>query len=648
MAQPVQLRYNDAVDGETVIGTYLKNDQLIEDFQCKNSGSGEYTRIELLGDNQLKNNLPIDYTQYGTAQNGESEPEILVYNLDDNNNWQLRTRVFPENQGILEDDGSYRNGQLWGFQKWVGRKRTPNKISLTNATITDIVNELLPSGYTAVTPGDDTVPILDSYSFNGKIDRGIRDLVRDFPVKIWFTSELDANNDYIVKVQSKGYGDVVQTITFDSERQTQGYSVIRFEEEDKSNIVNKVEIEGTDDNGNLIQETVLDQGSIDSHGERYIHRNVGYLQSSTQATNLGNDILNPSPSPHAKISIPFQSQNVLNASIDILDNRFGIDAVYTVVKQRDYYTEGKTEVELGFEKNRSEERRDRDRELDERNHQLFPSTNKGLTGTTGEDDPLDSGFIGENDPANSGLIGENDPPTSGQVGENDPLVTGTTEAENLNTTNYHAETREGIGISSSGYTLVSTANAGTVDTNDLYHRIKIRVGEFGTDNTASDPGELFVLVTGDSSIDQPTYIQESINTRPFSTTVGGISVEHYYVKDFVIPAQNYADGYRLYLGGSAAVDVDLRFIVDGLDHTHDATTLTADLHPHNADTGTDASTTINVDLHPHDADDGSSTLTTDLHPHDADDASSTLQTDLHPHPAGTLEAEVSEEDKTDR
>jgi len=396
MSRPIQLRYDDINNGETVIGTYLTEDHLIEQAQLKNSGSGEYTRLVIKGDNQLKDRLPTDYTQYAT-----SEPEILVYSLSDSGNWVLRDRVFAEDKGILQDDGSYRNNQLWGFQKWVGRQKTGTTVNETSSTITTIVDKLLPSGYVAETPSDDTVPTLDNYSFQGKIDRGIRDLVRDYPVKIWFTAETDGSGNYKVKVQSKGYGDVVQTVTFDSERQTEGYQIIRFEEEDKSNLVNKVEVQGVDSNGKKITSEVEDSTSINEHGERYVHRNVGYLESQAQADNIANDILNPQPSPHAKMAIPFQDQNILNASVDILDNRYGINAVYTVVKQQDFFTEGRTEVELGFEKNRSEERRDRDRELDERNHQLFPaeSTDVGNQNLNVGDAEAQTSTSGENNTA---------------------------------------------------------------------------------------------------------------------------------------------------------------------------------------------------------------------------------------------------------
>lgn len=374
MARPVQLRYDDEDDGETVIGTYLTDDGLIKQAKLKNSGSGEYTRMEIIGDTQLKDRLPIDYDQYAT-----DEPEILVYALDDDGDWTLRDRVFPEEQGIIKDNGQYRNPELWGFQKWVGRKRVTN-IDESNSTITEIMNAILPSGYTAETPDDDTVPTVDNYTFNGRIDRAIRDLVRDYPVKIWFTAETNEDDDYIVKVQSKGYGDTVQTVEFTDERQDTGYQILEFEEEDKSDIVNKVEIEGVDSDGDTVQVVEEDQDSIDKHGERYIHRNVGYIESESQAESLAEDILSPDASPHAKVSIPFQDSNILNASISIVDDRFGIDGVYTVVKQRDFFTDSKTEVELGFEKDLSEDRRNRDRELDERNHQLFPTSTSDVGG----------------------------------------------------------------------------------------------------------------------------------------------------------------------------------------------------------------------------------------------------------------------------
>lgn len=377
MARPVQLRYNDASNGETVIGTYLTDDNLIQQGDMKNSGSGEYTQMEIIGDKQLKDNLPIDYSEYGQAQNSQNEPEILVYVYDDNGNFTLRDRVFPEKQGSLDDQGKYRNDELWGFQKWVGRKRVTG-VSEQNSTLTTIVDELLPNGYKAVTPGGDSVPTLENYTFNGKVDKALRDLIRDYSIKIWFTSELDGG-DYVVKVQSKGFGGVVETVTFTDERQDEGYQIIEFDDEDKTDVVNKVEVAGVLDDGTKVDAStsgslpVTDSSSISSHGERYLYRHIGYLDSEQQAIDTANDLLNPDPSARARIAIPFQDQNILNASIDIKDDRYGIDAVYTVVQQRDFFTEGKTEVVLGFEKNRSEQRRNLDRDTDEQQHRLFPT-----------------------------------------------------------------------------------------------------------------------------------------------------------------------------------------------------------------------------------------------------------------------------------
>jgi len=607
MARPVQLRYNDAQDGETTIGTYLTDDNLINDGMLKNSGSGEYTRLEITGDIQLQENLPIDYTSFGDAKNGESEPEILVYTYEaSSGNFILRDRVFPEDAGMIKDKGTYRNDNLWGFQKWVGRKRVTG-VSLSNATITEIVDDLLPSGYTAVTPAGDSVPTVDNYSYTGNINGALRDIIRDYPVKIWFTANLDGNNDYEVKVQSKGFGSVIQTVTFDDERQTEGYSINSFQPEDKSNIVNKVEIIGKASDGTKIQEIVDDQTSISNHGERYIKRNVGYVQDSSQATSLANSILSPDPSPHAEMSIPFQEDNQLNGSVDILDNRYGIDAVYTIVKQRDFFTEGRTEVELGFEKNRTEKRRNTTRDLDERNNQLFTTTTKGLTGQTGEDDP---DVDGDSD--------DTSPDVQGDTGDTGPNVNGISDAEAPIIQDSDSEFRSGVTISGSDWTQVSILN--TSGNSTLYHAYTIEITDI-----ASSVNWLKVVISDDSEGFGNVIWMDTLSNPGARTFTNGVSnVETTYEKTILLPAgsaNSQISDHYLSMTASGGVDVDFNFEVAEVTHDHAAGTFDADLHPH---------------------DDG--TLDAVLHPH----GDGTYGVVLHPHDAGSLEAEVSEEDKTDR
>lgn len=515
MARPFQLRYNDANNGETVIGTYLKDDNLLDDGMLKNSGSGEYTRLEVKGDKQLKNNIEIDYSNYGTARNGESEPEILVYEYEKSTgNWVLRDRVFPEKAGVIDDKGNYTNDELWGFQKWVGRQKVSN-ISKSNASITSIVDALLPSGYTAQTPSGDSVPTQENYSFTGKIDRALRDIVRDNPVKIWFTHELDGNNDIIVKVQSKGYGGVEQSVTFNDERQTSGYQIVEFDEEDKSNIVNKVEVEGVDSNGNKISTVKSDSNSISKHGERYIHRNVGYLDSSTQADNIADNILSPDASPHAKISVGFIEGNALNASIDVTDNRYGIDAVYTIVVQRTFYTDSKTEVELGFEKNEAESRRNNDRDLDERNHQLFPTntTDAGQQSFTG-----DTGSA----PSKTGVTGSINKDGGGQINADAEQKVTQTNLDSSSWTDITGSTTITPNADSQGCFISVTvlAEDGSLN-NSYYYQVKLRIKRNGS----------VILPNDGSSFPQFTYYQKSGT----NAVVGSTSVT---VQDQIADSEN--------------------------------------------------------------------------------------------------------------
>lgn len=564
MSRPVQLRYNDVNNGETVIGTYLLDDNLIDGAVLKNSVGGEYTRLEIKGDKQLRSKLPINYNQYGTAKNGTDDPEILVYVRDiDTSSWQLRDRVFPDTSGSIQDQGEYRNKDLYGFQKFVGKQET-GQISLSDVTVRDIVAQLLPTGYVAKNPDLDALNTIDNYSFNGIKNKALRDLIRDYPVFIFFTSQLDSNNDYIVRVVSENFFDgIAADVKYTENQRTKGYRLNSFEEEDKTSVINKVTVEGVDSNGDVVQFSSDDSNSIQKHGLRSVRRSVGYLESGAQATNLASIILSPEADSHAEVSVPFQQQNILNNSIDLKDTRFGIDAVFTVFQQKDFFTDSRTELELGFLKNSAEDRRDSDRDLDENSRQLFPSNNKGLQGQTGDTAPDVQGQTGDTSP---NVAGSSDGDGGAAVVE---------EADESNTTT-GADIGYSTGVSffpefvdTAGMMVNITFRNSSTSAEGMNIRIE---DDTGTEFPSSNGVFSEIFLTNDNEVVGTATIFVPENT----------SFRNYEVQ-FELVNNNQSE-----TGWFNSVEY---YTID--QHSHGSGTYDADLHPHNDGN-------LDSDLHPHD------------------------------------------------
>jgi len=387
MARPFRLRYTDSNGEDQLIGQFLGDagqDDSIDSGTLKNSGSGETTRLEVKGDNNLLNRFPVEKTSF------EDRQEIIldVYSLE-SNGWIERDRVFAEDTGKIEsDDGDYRNDQLAGFEKLVGREKTDTRVGPINTDLADVLESLLNQSsinHEVQTRGD--IPSVSNYTFKGNIGKGLRDIHKDYPqVKLWWTGQTNADNEIIVKLEEKGAGDTVETITWP---ETEGYQLIEYEETDTSPVINRVTINGTDSDGNSVEADTDEfasgslasdiEDSKDQFGERSLPpRKIGYIESEAHAQELAENLLQLEAQPHLKVALPFQEQNVLNASVDIKDDRYGIDGVFTVVKQRDFFKDSKTEVELSFEKNRTEKSREERQELSEERAALFSNTQENI------------------------------------------------------------------------------------------------------------------------------------------------------------------------------------------------------------------------------------------------------------------------------
>lgn len=382
MARPFRLRYTDNDGNEQIIGRYLGDvdtNASIDQGQLKNNGSGEFTRLEIKGDKGIQSRMPFERTDF---QNNLPEIILDVYSTSAGG-FIERDRVYPIDTGKIEsDDGEYRNDQLAGFEKYVGSQKTDTTIGPINTNLTDVLTALLEEAsetYEVQTKG--TIPSVTNYTFKGNIGQAIRDIHRDYPqVKLWWTGQTNSSGNQIVKLEEKGAGDVVETITWP---ESEDYSLVEYEENDASAVINRATVVGTDSNGNSIEvdtddlsDTIAEdiQDSKDKYGEISLPpRNIGYLEDQAHAEEIAKNLLQLEAQPHLVIEIPFQEQNVLNASIDIEDQRYGINDVFTVVKQRDFFSDSTTQLELSFEKNSNEDRRAERRDVGEERTSIYPT-----------------------------------------------------------------------------------------------------------------------------------------------------------------------------------------------------------------------------------------------------------------------------------
>ncbi|MGK7368812.1 MAG: hypothetical protein ACNS64_01255 [Candidatus Halalkalibacterium sp. M3_1C_030] len=635
--------------------------------------------MEITGNKDLLSKMP---TKVSDFQDNYQRILLDVYDVDAGG-WVQRDTLFAEDTGKIEGDkGEYRNDQLFGLQKTVGREKVEN-IGPINGDVGDIVDALVTaSSIDHVVQTNGTLPSVTNYTFNGNIDNAIRDLMRDYPgVLIWWTGQTDGSDNQIVKVEEKGVNASTVSITYPDPN----YEVIEYEEEDTSIVVNRATVRGTNANGDLIEVDTDDfatgqlatdiQTSKDNFGERSLPpRNVGYLEDQAHAEEIAKNLLQLEAQPHLVVSLPFQDSNILNQDIDITDSRYNINDTFTVVKQRDFYLDSKTEVELVFEKNLAEERRAEQRDISEERARVYPSGQAAVTGQTSGESPDTGGQVGNTSPNTAGQAGNTSPNTAGQAGNTSPGVSGITDTESTteNTDIFPSNPPDTRSIDGT-WNYMGQVDANSTDV--LWHLITMSI-DSTTNNGMNievavvDGNEEFVLAHWEW-----TNLGDGPDAGDLTTGTTGDNNIATFTK-LLVPDDIVGTGYRFYVAtqGGASGDITYNLGLKDLTHDHDASqgtgTLDTDYHPHSLDTGTtdgnNETITADVDFHPHSIDSGTTdgdnqtiTADVDFHPHsantgttDGDGSTITIDVDTHPHYAdqdgGNLSSEAAQEDKTDR
>jgi len=183
-------------------------------------------------------------------------------------------------------------------------------------------------------------------------------------------------------------------------------------EKDKTDaIINKVTVEGTNQSGQTVTGIATNQTMIDRYGEKFLKVKRGYLSDSTEAETIaekyltpglnddGTDVTETPESGTVKTSI--YSDNIVNDSVQVVNNNLGIDDTYSVVQQRNHWPEGSSILEFEFEKENLEKAARESENLRDERARLFPggSTNVGNQNLNVGDAEAQTSTSGENNTA---------------------------------------------------------------------------------------------------------------------------------------------------------------------------------------------------------------------------------------------------------
>lgn len=255
---PARLVYTDSNSNEVIIGEFQPQNPTqgnISTFTIEENAKN-YKRVIVEGGPTLDERMPTTLSEFGT-----DEPEIRVeQDPDFNGTWSQRLRVYPEESGSTDEQGRYKNKNLWGFKKYYGEDDVETGTITSN--LEAAANALLPSGYTIRYPNDVTAPNVTGYSFKGSRQKGFQELQRDYKHYIIFTDETDGSGNFYVDLQPFGYGGTQFSLTRGQDPLVYDY----WKQKDNSNIYSKVKVVGKDSTGAKIERIVAAGSPNGVHG----------------------------------------------------------------------------------------------------------------------------------------------------------------------------------------------------------------------------------------------------------------------------------------------------------------------------------------------------------------------------------------------
>jgi len=108
------------------------------------------------------------------------------------------------------------------------------------------------------------------------------------------------------------------------------------------------EIQGGAGGTRKFQGEASDATSITKYGEIYKRYSIGYVNSDAECEEIAEKLLRPDSEEGGTIKIPFNTANMINESIHLEDDRFGIDGDFAVTDQKINYASRMTTLQLGF------------------------------------------------------------------------------------------------------------------------------------------------------------------------------------------------------------------------------------------------------------------------------------------------------------
>jgi len=180
LSRRFKLEYNDASNGTTVIAETGQNTGALKinrHMQMRRQKDPDILKLWLEGTN-FGDSIPTRKSEFGQAQNGTDEPEILYKQYDpDTDSFVTQGRYYAKNTGTINEDGQLAL-KLYSFHKYTARQSVETGTTTTN--VEDALNSVLPAGYVADVPAGATPPSVDGYSINGRRKKGDHELTRDY------------------------------------------------------------------------------------------------------------------------------------------------------------------------------------------------------------------------------------------------------------------------------------------------------------------------------------------------------------------------------------------------------------------------------------------------------------------------------------
>jgi hypothetical protein len=384
-AQSIRFVYTDSNgDQQTVASTLGQGAEINRVRQNRNFR--DTNKVKVWGGSKMFNAFPQQISGFQGP-----EPEIFMEEKV-NGSFETVARVYSKGSGDIKDKESVCV-TLYGFQRYVEDQQV--NISNTTTDIVDVAEKLaneIDGSYVIEAPDEVDVsggyPSVDGYSYSGKADRVIQELTRDYNFNLLFTDRTDNNGNNVIRFEPEGFGGAVDTL----DSNTTGLVFDNWEKERTENIVNKVEVDAVNSNGNNVTGTASNQDMIDKYGVKFERVQLQFVESLSEADLIAEERLKPgkdsngnditTPPEGGVVNLPTNTfrQGIENDSVNVVDNELNIDDTFTVSKHKLFYPSGRSELHLDFEDEKLEERAAKDKYLGDRNSELITDTQTDVGG----------------------------------------------------------------------------------------------------------------------------------------------------------------------------------------------------------------------------------------------------------------------------